>query len=177
MNVESDKADNNNPNQEMMGKSEKRKNRHPELARYKPPSSRNGPNQNQTPQIKNKDSKNSELLSSKSPEVSERLQQEQQEKKLNYSSGGLIKLDKKAIDKIINNNEAINKHQVPKNDENIDSERYLVLKSDRLQTNESRTLFNPENPDKPILVDLKSRKGPSLKSNIKNKKNNDNNKR
>lgn len=177
MNVEPEKVDKINPNREMTVKNEKRKNRHPELARYQPPISRNALNQNQTPQNINKDSKNSKLSREKSPEVSKTLHQEQQEKNLNFSSGGLIKLDKKALDKIINKNKASNNNEVQENDEIIDSERYLVLNSDRLQSNESRTLFNPDNPDKPILVDLKSRKDPSLKSNIKSKKMNENNKK
>ncbi|RNA08050.1 telomerase-binding EST1A isoform X1 [Brachionus plicatilis] len=165
MSVEKEKFDKKKSNQEMTGNNGKKKNRHPELARYQPPSSRNANNQNQTLQNTNKDLQNVKLSQEKHPEVIKPA-----EKSSNNPSGGLIKLDQKAIDKIINKGDqriSNDRCEAFNSDENTDSERHLIIKSDRLQKNESRTLFNPNNPDKPIHVDLKSRQGPSLKPELK----------
>lgn len=162
MNEEQEKHDKKNFSREMSGNNGKKKNRHPELARYQPPNSRNPSNQNQILQKINKEKQNVELTREKSPS-------KPIEKKNNNSGGGLIKLDQKAIDKIINKSEirTSNDNRQVLNEENTDPERHLIIKSDRSKTNESRTLFNPENPDKPILVDLKSRQMLALKSSTK----------
>jgi hypothetical protein len=141
-----------------------KKSRRPEMARYQPPNSRISSNQN--PSDNSAAPKPSTVKQTTEPIAETSPKTASIEKAPKASSGGLLKLNPNTINEIINQNEKLTLNE--KRDEvctskNSERERHLVVRSshsDRLQSNESRTLFDPNNPDKPILVDLKSRHQP-----------------
>ncbi|CAF0768507.1 unnamed protein product [Brachionus calyciflorus] len=142
----------------MTANSSGRKNRRPEMARYQPPSSRVSTSQNTSDnpkkiekEINNKtDSSETKLTT---PHKTNSFSKEEQN--IKTSSAGIIKLDQNSINEILNKNEKLSC-----NEKNEEKDKHLIVRSshsERLQSNESRTLFDPNNPDKPILVDLKNR--------------------
>ena len=145
-----------------------RKNRRPEMARYQPPNSRlNTSNNSETSTSATVVTNNKqETIETKSETPKVTSQNERIHKTTN---GGIIKLNQNALNEIINKNEklSLSENTQDLSVENQEKERHLVVNSNRLQSNESRTLFDPNNPDKPILVDLKTRHPTTPRGNPK----------
>lgn len=163
----------------------KKRDKRPEMARYQPPNSRSNignntskPSENKPPQT----SSPSIPKEIKKEEIKETPKASKQEPKA--PSGGLLKLNPNTINEIISKSERINLNDVnnssdttPENKQQIfvnssHSNRFQALEqgssSEFLNENlKYRTLFDPNNPDKPIYVGLQARNNFIPNKNLK----------